>query len=97
MLEYDEKRDFPRIPVDCPAQLQFEGKIFTATVKNLSGGGTLLWLDDQIPDGASILMTVTPENTVTPPLLAEISVIRCIPVEGETYFEAACSISKIVD
>lgn len=97
MLEYDEKRDFPRVPVDGPAHLEIDGQDpLSATVKNLSGGGTLLWLDEQVADGLVMTMTVTPDNAVTPPLSAEIRVIRCTPVEGKDCFEAACSIIKIV-
>lgn len=96
MLEYDEKRSFPRIPVNCEATIRAEdGTEKTAILRNLSGGGALLSLDHVIAAGSLLSLMVKPHGETTPPLTAQISVIKCTEAE-DGKFEAPCKIEKIV-
>jgi hypothetical protein len=100
MLEYSEKRDFPRMALDCPAQFCLEGsdKVDGAIVKNLSGGGVLLWIDQQVEPGSQLDIVITPGKDITPSLHAQVKVIRCIPLEDEeSSFAAACTIVQMLD
>ncbi len=100
MQDYSEKRDFPRMAVDCPAQFRLEGsdKVDGAIVKDLSGGGVLLWIDQQVEPGSQLSIVITPGNDITPSLHAKVEVIRCIPLEDEeSSFAAACTISQLLD
>jgi hypothetical protein len=100
MLEYSEKRDFPRMAVDCPAKFCLEGsdKVDGAIVKDLSGGGVLLWIDQQVEPGSQLSIVITPGNDITPSLNAKVQVIRCIPLEDEeSSFAAACTIVELLD
>ncbi len=100
MQEYSEKRDFPRMVLECPAQFRLEGsdKVDGAIVKNLSGGGVLLWIDQQVEPGNQLSIAITPENDITPSLHAQVEVIRCIPLEDEeSSFAAACTIVQVLD
>jgi hypothetical protein len=99
MLDYSEKRDFPRMAVECPAQFRLEGsdKIDGAIVKDLSGGGVLLWVDQEVEAGSQLSIVVTPSNAITPPLHAKVEVIRCFPLEEEEgTFAAACTILELL-
>ena len=100
MLDYSEKRDFPRMTVECPAQFRLEGsdRVDGAIVKNLSGGGVLLWVDQQVEPGNQLAIVITPCNQITPPLHARVEVIRCIPLEeSEGTYAAACSMVELLD
>ncbi len=100
MRDYSEKRDFPRIAVNCPAQFKLEGsdKIDGAIVKDLSGGGVLLWVDQQVEPGSQLSIVITPDNDITPSLHAKVEVIRCISLEAEeSSFAAACTIVEMLD
>jgi hypothetical protein len=100
MLEYSEKRDFPRMAVECPAQFRLEGsdQVDGAIVKDLSGGGVLLWVDQQVEPGSQLSIVIMPGKHITPPLHAKLEVIRCFPLEEEEgSYAAACSIVQLLD
>lgn len=98
MLDYIEKRDYIRMEVDCAARIQLDGiEPISAIVKDLSATGVLMWLDAQIPSGSIGTVSILPGKNITPPLTAEIEVIRCEPLkEDPTTFAAACSIKEIL-
>jgi len=97
---YDEKRDFQRMAIECVMTYRCEAddKSGEGTVKNLSAKGLLLELEDEFPAKTELLVTLTPVNSITPPMEAKASVIRSIPVEGSVpiKFEVACEIIKIL-
>lgn len=97
MLDYIEKRDYIRMTVDCAARINLQGiEPLAAIVKDLSANGVLLWVDTQIPSGSLGTVSILPGKNITPPLSAEIEVIRCEPrKEDPTTYEAACSIKEI--
>lgn len=99
MLDYEEKRDFPRMPVECPARVSLHenDQARAAIVKNLSGGGMLMWLDQVVEAGSELDITVEPGTDLTPPLDARVRVLRCTRLsEGEGSFAVACRIEKML-
>ncbi|MCB1791080.1 MAG: PilZ domain-containing protein [Gammaproteobacteria bacterium] len=98
MLDYSEKRNYPRMEIECPASFQVvDGDGGGAIVKNLSGGGLLMWLDRQIEPNATLMLEIKPINDITPPMNAEVRVLRCTQVEGgEGSFAVACQISRVL-
>lgn len=99
MLNYNEKRAFPRMSVDCPAKIRLHGDSSArgAIVKNLSGGGVLIWLDQHMEQGRVFDITVEPGNDLTPPLDARVKVTRCTQLaEGEVSFAIACQIELVL-
>ena len=98
MLEYREKRNSPRMDIECPASFEVVGgQGGGAIVKNLSGGGLLMWLDHEIAPQSTLMLEIKPANDITPPMQAEVQVLRCTPVEGgEGSFAAACQISRVL-
>jgi hypothetical protein len=92
MQDYSEKRDFPRMCIDCAASFRVDGseQVATAIAKDLSGGGLLLRIENELPTGSRLNVEIRPGKNITPPLYAVAEVVRC--AEGEGEFLAACSI-----
>jgi hypothetical protein len=98
MQDYDEKRNYPRMEIECPASFEVVGAgTGGAIVKNLSGGGVLMWLDQQLKPGAAVRIEIRPVNEITPPMQAELEVLRCTPLpESDGSFAVACEIRRIL-
>lgn len=99
MLDYDEKRSYHRMRVDCPASFRLadERTPGGAIVKNLSGGGLLMWIDRPLESGAEIDIVILPGSPITPPLSARLEAIRCHEIpDSEGAFAVACRILEIL-
>lgn len=100
MQEYAEKRDFPRMVVNCDANLSKEGdgETYEAFVKDLSGSGLLIWVDKTIETGSLLNIEIKPVSDITPPLTALIKVIRCQPLDTNEAgrYSVACLIEKVL-
>ena len=100
MLDYSEKRSFHRMAMDCPARIRLHGndQAKGAIVKDLSGGGVLLWLDQAMHEGDVFDITIEPGTDLTPALDARVKVVRCTALaEGEGSFAVACRIEGFLD
>ena len=97
MHEYAEKRDFIRMPIDCPALVRIEGSETTssAIVKNLSSTGMLMLFEQELTPGTRLSVEILPGKNITPPLSAVMSVVRSSPTD-EGNFNVACSIERIL-
>ena len=98
MQDYQEKRNYPRMQIECPASFHvIGGEGGGAIVRNLSGGGLLMWIDHQIEPDSKLMLEVKPVSDITPPMKAEVRVLRCTPVEGgEGSFAVACQINRVL-
>lgn len=65
----------------------------SALLKNLSGDGAMIELDHAVEVGTEIHLSITPENSITPPLNVTIEVLRCDENEPE-QFAIAGNITK---
>ncbi len=90
MVDYAEKRDFQRMVVDCSFEYQLAGDQgkHQGTVRNLSAKGVSFVSSNPVHVGASMSMTLTPENDITPPLSAEVTITRCDSDESGNYLIA---------
>lgn len=93
--DYSEKRNFFRMNLDCTMQYSVNdsGEKKNGVVKNLSGDGISLVVDQQLKPGTEIQVSISPENPITPPLDITVEVLRCDSIEAEGY-EIAGSILK---
>lgn len=84
MLEYDEKRDYIRMDVDCSITYKLADSDDTKTGRctSLSGSGVSFLADSAFDVGLAMEVNVLPENKVTPPMTAFIEVVRNIPKEN---------------
>ncbi|MCP4040366.1 MAG: PilZ domain-containing protein [Gammaproteobacteria bacterium] len=98
MLDYSEKRNFIRLPVDCPAKFRINGsdKLEKGEVKNISGGGMVLHAQQDIPQGTQISVAVQTNSKALPPLVATVDVVRSEPEPNREGYVVTCSIDKIL-
>lgn len=94
--DFSEKRSFYRMPVECQLEYDENGHHETRIgyVKNLSGDGILFHADHPIPVGTEMHITVKAGSSLTPPLEAEIEVIRCELTDDEDIFAIAATMKE---
>ena len=95
MIDYAEKRDFLRMPIDC--ELSFSeangSRQYTGNVINLSSKGILFTSNEKFDEGTRLEIVLTPSNSITPPMQASVVVSRV--ADNEVLFEIACEIEDI--
>ena len=98
MQDYNEKRNYPRMTIECPANFKIVGGGGGgAIVKNLSGGGLLMSIDHGIAEDSVMQIEIKPVNDITPPMVAEVRVLRCSPAADlGGSFSVACQISRLL-
>ncbi|MEM7561683.1 MAG: PilZ domain-containing protein [Pseudomonadota bacterium] len=95
MIDYAEKRDFLRMPIDCELSFAESGseERFVGNVVNLSGKGILFTSSERFEAGTALEILLTPSNSETPPMEATVSVTRV--TDYEPVYEIACEILEI--
>ena len=95
MTDYDEKRDFQRMAIDCVLNFSRSGQAdkFDGSVVNLSSKGILFTTTSSFNVGEELEIVLTPSNSLTPPMHATAQVSRVN--DNDTVFELACEISNI--
>ncbi len=91
MSDYIEKRDFLRMSIDSALEYRItdDKEVYQANIINLSGNGILFKTSHDITPGIQIGVTITPVNDITPPLSADVRVIRCDNLAEDEYHVAA--------
>ncbi len=97
MIEYAEKRDFLRMPIDCELAFSVadENGKYQGNVINLSHRGILFTCTDHFAEGTRLDIVLTPAKSLTPPMEAEVVVARII--DNGPVYEIACEIASIKD
>ena len=95
MIDYAEKRDFLRMPIDCELSFTESGssKQYPGNVINLSSRGILFTSTEMFAEGSLLDIVLTPSNSLTPPMEATVVVARVS--NNEVLFEIACEIQDI--
>ncbi|MFW5444187.1 MAG: PilZ domain-containing protein [Methylococcaceae bacterium] len=96
MQDYDEKRDYIRMDVDCEVTYKHADSdtVKTGHCTSLSGAGISFISEMAYETGIAMEVNVLPKNSVTPPMTAFIEVVRCIP-KDDNSFEIAASIKSL--
>lgn len=96
MLEYDEKRDYIRMDVDCDVTYRLADSdiVKKGRCTSLSGSGVSFVADSSFDIGLALEINVLPMNAVTPSMIAFIEVVRSIPQENGS-FEIAATIKSL--
>lgn len=89
MLAYDDKRNFYRMMVNSPCQIELldknTTKALTAICRDISATGMLLELDSQSLEAGTLLqVTVDSNNDQIPSLVAKAKVVRCEEHDADT-------------
>lgn len=96
MQDYSEKRDYPRMYINSVARYRVQGgdQVGSAVAKDLSGGGLLLQVESTFAIGTRLNVEIRPQRDITPPLYAEVEVVRC-QADGATC-NVACSMVRML-
>ena len=96
MIEYAEKRDFLRMPIDCALSFSQTGsdRILQGKVINLSSGGILFASRVNFAVGTRLDIVLTPSKPDTPPMEARVVVSRA--TAGDVYYDIACEIEEVI-
>lgn len=98
--EYDEKRDFIRIDVNCGIEykkLEPEEAVQTGQVLNLSGRGMMFVSDNELDKNCILEVLIKPANALTPDLHANVKVVRVVKQRHKPGFEIGAVIKDIYD
>ena len=97
MVDSSDQRDYRRMLIDCPMSFRVGGshESYGARARNISSTGVLFTTAHAVRAGDSLVINVTPEQTLVEPLTARAEVIRVDPLpDGE--FEVACKIREFL-
>lgn len=99
---YSEKRDFIRMTISAPlnARLSTEeapaaAEVIEGQCKNLSGGGMLILVNQDLPMATELNAEVASEHGHNPTLKARVRVVRSTPL-GEGQFELGLEIIEMI-
>lgn len=97
--DYDEKRDFVRVEVDCDVfyNEQDSDETFQGRVKNLSGRGMMFISERGIPAETLLEVKISPANNLTPPLHALVRVVRMARQRHANGYEIGAVIQQMLD
>lgn len=95
MIDYAEKRNFLRMPIDCEMTFSKTGssRQYSGSVINLSSKGILFTSNQGFDEGTVLNITLTSSNSDTPPMEATAVVTRV--TDNEVLFEIACEIKLV--
>ena len=97
--DYDEKRDFVRVEVDCDVlynEPDSEEK-YRGRVKNLSGRGMMFISERGIPQETLLEVNIEPANDLTQPLHALVRVVRLAKQRHANGYEIGAVIQQMLD
>lgn len=98
--EYDEKRDFIRIDIDCEIvfkEVDSSEEELTGQVSNLSGRGMMFISKVELEKDITLEVNIKPSNILTPPLHANVKVVRVIKQRHADGYEIGAVIKEIYD
>jgi hypothetical protein len=92
MVKHNEKRNFPRMPIDCDLRYSVVGdeRDFEGKVINLSSKGILFTTRQKLEVGSLLTLVLTANKAKTPPMHATVKVTRVI--NQRVRYEVACII-----
>lgn len=82
---YDEKRNFIRMKINTPVQVQCGGERFTARCRDLSGSGILLQSDRELTLGTEVEIHIDQEGDNLLPFDASAQVVRVDAMNPSGY------------
>jgi len=98
--EYDEKRDFIRLDIDCKIvfkKVDSDEEECTGQVANLSGRGMMFISETELGKNSTLEINIKPANILTPSLHANVKVVRVIKQRHEEGYEIGAVIKEIYD
>ena len=93
-MNYAEKRDFLRMPIDCSLKFSVVGdeREYQGNVINMSNAGILFTSRQKLEVGNLLSMVLTASQTETPPMHATVKVERAL--NKRVHYEIACTFRR---
>ena len=97
--QYDEKRDYIRVDVDCAIMFRVRESDAEeyGKVANLSGRGMMFIASRELPKESIIEIRIQPDTGITPPLHAHVRVVRIAKQRRGDGFEIGAVIQDVID
>ncbi len=97
-INYDEKRSFYRMSVDCQVEFSRPGssETFKGDGKNLSANGVKFITDEKLNEGEELDVTVHPVIQTVTPLSAKAKVVRVVYDEDNGKYIVGLSMQEVV-
>lgn len=97
-INYDEKRSFYRMSVDCHIEFSEEGssETYKGDGKDLSATGVKFITDQELKEGQEINVKVHPVIQTVTPLKAKAKVMRVVKDEDNGKFIVGLSLEEVV-
>lgn len=97
-INYDEKRSFYRMSVDCSIEFSELGSAekFKGEGKNLSADGVKFITDHELTEGQQLDVIVHPVIQTVIPLTAKAKVIRVVKDEDNGQFIVGLSLEEVI-
>lgn len=97
-INYDEKRSFYRMSVDCLIEFSEEGSTekFKGDGKNLSASGVKFITDRELKEGQALDVIVHPVIQTVTPLSAKATVMRVIKDEDNNQYIVGLSLEQVI-
>ena len=88
MSDFKEKRAFFRMQVDCEIhrkQADEEENIYLGRCTTLSGAGVSFITSCRLNIGDLLDVIINPQQTLTPPMTAQATIIRIVALDNDTF------------
>lgn len=95
--DYDEKRDFARMGIECPVIFRVEGddSLYHGVASDLSATGLQITCTTEVSLGTQGSVELRPDKAIVPPLNARVEVMRCREL-GAGSFELGLKIVEML-
>ena len=94
-----ERRASPRIDIDGEMTYRLvdsdEGK--SGRIENISTGGALIWIVDELPVETELLIRIDPSEPEDEPMVFRATLLHEMPEHGEAMFAYGCTIEVVKD
>ena len=97
-INYDEKRSFYRMSVDCSIEFSEEGSSekYKGDGKNLSATGVKFITDHELVEGQELNVIVHPVIQTVTPLTAKAKVMRVVKDEDNDKYIVGLSLEQVI-
>jgi hypothetical protein len=87
MMNYEERRRFPRVKANCAMSFKRVacGSQAHARCIDISASGLMFEADEAVELGRALEVRTFPSDRITPPITALVEVIRCAEIDPGRY------------
>lgn len=98
-LPSPERRSSPRIYINGAMTYRTEGsaEIHQGEIENMSAGGVLIWIGQELPTDIQVLIRVEPDDLAESALELKATLLHKLSDRKDDLFGYGCSVDSITD